>query len=350
MAQKDVYQACPICGEIYLKDSNPLESFPGFRNECKRCGLYDIDRVFVDLEDKPWSNVSHLISAWVRRENNVGITPVIIKGADIKDISNPEWWERQFRYMGFPETTTEKLNALLLTFASMTKGNYLADVVPEPFVIASIAAKNIEEVFGLAQLLRDLGYLKQWGSTTHSVFTARGWLQVDDLQKLKVISQTAFVAMWFSENTEKYRGAVVAAVKHCGYRPIIVDQEEYSGFIMDQVISLLKQAKFVIADFTCRPEEVNNGVVKNGVRGGVYWESGMAYGLGKPLIHTCEDTSESKDRVHFDVDQYNTIYWNQNDLGTNIRPIEEANENPNFAEKLVARILTLVGKGGYISE
>ena len=76
----------------------------------------------------------------------------------------------------------------------------------------------------------------------------------------------------------------------------------------------------------------------------------MAYGLGKPLIHTCEDTPESKERIHFDVDQYNTIYWHQDDVSAHIRPIDEANKNPTFAEKLVARILALVGQGSYKTE
>lgn len=156
--------------------------------------------------------------------------------------------------------------------------------------------------------------------------------------------------MWFSEVTSEYRNAVIAAVEFCGYKPIIVDQEQYSDFIMNQVITFIRQAKFVIADFTCLPEATLDGKVKNGVRGGVYWESGMAYGLGKPLIHTCEDSTESKDRIHFDVDQYNTLYWEQEELSTDIRPMDEPHENPVFAEKLVARILALVGKGSYKPE
>ena len=183
MSQELVNQPCPICGENYLISSKSLESFPGFRNNCERCGTYDIDQVLVGLKDKPWLNVRHLVSAWVSRENKAGITPNIGKSATLEDISNPEWWKNKFRYMGFPETTAEKLNALLLALASMTKGDYLANIMPEPSTIAIIAAKNKEEVFGLAQLLRDLGYLKQYGSTPRSIFTARGWLQVDELRK-----------------------------------------------------------------------------------------------------------------------------------------------------------------------
>jgi nucleoside 2-deoxyribosyltransferase len=338
MSQGYLNSPCPICDENYIKTADPN----GLMSEidCARCGKYKIGRRLLD--DRPWYDVRHLVSAWVRRENKNGITPIVGKGASIPEASDPEWWEKQFRSMGFPETTNEKLDALLLAYAEELSGSYGKTIEIDPALISAIAAKNIDEIRGLTDLLVEMKYLSEkensFGGAAR-IISAQGWLRVDEMRKVYVSSNAAFIAMWFSEHTRKYREVVTAAVEYCGFRPIIVDQEEYSGFIMDQVISLLKQAKFVIADFTCRREEVNNGEVKNGVRGGVYWESGMAYGLGKPLIHTCEDNPESRERIHFDVDQYNTIYWNQNDLGTNIRPIEEANINPIFAEKLVARII-----------
>jgi nucleoside 2-deoxyribosyltransferase len=352
MSQETANKFCPVCGESYLKNSRSLESFPGLRNECERCGTYKIDNALIFSNDPPWAKVRHLVSAWVRRENNAGMTPIVFKGADIKDISNSEWWEKQFRSMGFPETTNEKLDALLLAYAESVSGNYQERVkIDRPELISIVAAKNIDEIKGLTDLLEQMGRLKKvekaFGALTIS---AEGWLKIDEFRKANIASNTAFIAMWFSEQTRKYREAVIAALEHCGYRPIVIDQEQYSGFIMDQVVSLLRQARFVIADFTCRAEKAIDGGVIDGVRGGVYWESGMAYGLGKPLIHTCEDNPESKARIHFDVDQYNTIFWQQDNLNTDIRPIEETNKNSTFAEMLVARILALVGQGNYKAE
>ncbi|GAI27661.1 unnamed protein product [marine sediment metagenome] len=57
------------------------------------------------------------------------------------------------------------------------------------------------------------------------------------------------------------------------------------------------------------PEEDNKTKVTGGVRGGVYWEAGMAYGMGKTVIQTCIATEESKRRIHFDLNQYRTIFW-----------------------------------------
>jgi hypothetical protein len=74
----------------------------------------------------------------------------------------------------------------------------------------------------------------------------------------------------------------------------------------------------------------------------------MAYGLNKPVIHTCEDSEEAKIRRHFDIDQYNTIFWKPEEVSTNIRDLSERIDAPTFTEKLAQRILRIVGKGGYI--
>lgn len=281
--------------------------------------------------------------AWVRQENNVGIEPIL---GDV--IKEPDW-QNQFKHMGFPETTIDKLNALLSAYADSTKGDYLARIPSDNlYLITKIAAKNTNEIQGLAHLLEEMGYLekdeKAYGERRIS---ARGWLHVDELHRSTVNTNSAFIAMWFHETTEKYREAVIAAIKHCDYKPVILDQEEYNGFIMEQAVSQIKQARFVVADFTCKPEFVEGNKVKAGVRGGVYWEAGMAYGLNKPVIHTCEDNEDAKNRRHFDIDQYNTIFWKPDELNTNIRNLSEKIDNPTFAEKLANRILWVVGRGSY---
>ena len=218
-------------------------------------------------------------------------------------------------------------------------------------LVAKIAARNIDEIEGLNRLLIEMGYLKRVGNYGVLLISAKGWLRAEELRNISSSSNSAFIAMWFNKDvTKDYRKAVEAAVNYCGYKPVIIDQEQYNGFVMDQVTFLIRQARFVIADFTSRAEIDENGKIKNGVRGGVYWEAGMAYGLGKPVIHTCEDNEEAKARIHFDVDQYNTICWKRDDLGTEIRSLEGTVPNPNFAETLAIRILETVGRGRNQSE
>jgi hypothetical protein len=315
--------------------------------DCKRCGRFRLDIHFMPNNFPGlFDDVRHLVSAWIRRQNKMGLVPLV--GED-KNAYREEWLA-EFRQMGFPESTGDKLNALLLAYADAAKGDYKYAVSPnQPQLIAEVAAKSQDEIEGLSELLHQLGYLSSFAEFRGGPsITASGWLRVEDLRRTVNAGDSAFIAMWFDATTEAYRDAAAAAVDHCHYRPVIVDQEEFSGFIMDQVTSLIREARFLIADFTCRPEsQQETSTVTGGVRGGVYWESGMAYGMGKPVIHTCEDSIASRSRIHFDIDQYKTIFWTPGELSQGIRDLRDINGNPNFTERLVARILKTVGEGTY---
>jgi hypothetical protein len=178
--------------------------------------------------------------------------------------------------------------------------------------------------------------------------SAQGWLHIDELRKTNAASNTAFVAMWFDDVTKKYRESVIAAIHYCKFESIIIDQKEFNDFIMNQVVSSIRRSRFLIADYTSRPEIIEkDGKVRNGVRGGVYWEAGMAYGLGIPVIITCESSKESLNRIHFDIGQYKRIEWKENELSTEIRPLDQSMPNPNFAEKLAMHIRATIGQGSY---
>lgn len=354
MSQNNEILQCYVCGDPYVKKSYQLETGL-FYVECERCGLYLIGQPLRSLSDdqKGWFPVRHLVSAWIRRENKAGVTPIIGAGADQAEVSSPDWWRNQYKRMGFPEATNEKLNALLLAYADNARGDFQALLSSIKLqLIAETAVKNLSEIQGLTKILEELGFLEIMSETPgggiRCKISGKGWLYIDELKKETKANDSAFIAMWFHDTTKDYRNAVIAAVEDCGYKAIILDQEEYNGFIMEQVVSQIKQAQFIVADFSCRPESIEeNGKVKGGVRGGVYWEAGLAYGLNKPVIHTCKDDEDSKNRRHFDIDQYNTIFWKPDDLNTKIRNLSEKIDNPTFAEKLANRILFVVGKGIY---
>lgn len=343
---------CPICYER-IAESFETQSGTLLLYKCQRCGEYYIDRILVGLNKSAWYDVRHLASAWVKRENKSGAIPVFGKNArGFADVDSSEWWSGQFSYLGLPETTSEKMNALLVAFGEHTKGNYNARFSLSLKFVPEIGAKNLEEIEGLTLFLLQAGYLNSVGSKDVGIYriSASGWLHIDELRRFTAKTNSAFVAMWFDSTTMKYREAVLAAISYCGYKPLIIDQQEYNDFIMNQVISSIKQSRFLVADFTSRPEIEKDGKVRSGVRGGVYWEAGMAYGLGMPVIHTCEDHKDSFNRIHFDVNQYNTIFWKPEELVVNIRPLDRSYPDPNFAEKLSARILATIGKGSYTPE
>jgi nucleoside 2-deoxyribosyltransferase len=347
MLQDTKKETCPICGDDYCISKITRDPILMVEIECERCGEFKIEIHYRQNRNRPWEEVRHLYSAWIRQRNKAGLVPSVGKDIDFVSFESSEWWRKRFANMGFPETINDKLDQLLLAYADDIQGDYQKLVIQQPHFIADIAAKNMGEIEWLTSTLEEQGFLKIVNNDYTLKISAKGWQKIDELRKATTLSNSAFVAMWFSDETTEYREAVIAAIGYCGYKPVIVDQQEYNDFIMDQVRSLIRQARFLVADFTSAAETIKDGKLKNGVRGGVYWEAGMAYGLDKPVIHTCKDDDDSKNRLHFDVSQYNTIFWKDDQLNTRIRSLDETRENPTFAEKLAARIMATIGKGTY---
>ena len=186
---------CPVCNEPRIEDVRDLQSLPITRYKCGRCGTFDMDRALAVPTTKPWAEVAHFVSAWVRRENKAGITPNIGKGVRREDISNPEWWKTQYGSMGFPTTTIDKLNKLLQVIAENIDSEYDRQFsLGLPHYISEVAAKNGHEVDGLMRILDELELIdKQFPKVT-----AKGWLRIDELKKVENTNDSAFIAMWFS--------------------------------------------------------------------------------------------------------------------------------------------------------
>lgn len=109
----------------------------------------------------------------------------------------------------------------------------------------------------------------------------------------------AFVAMWFDASmANAYELGIEAAIRECGYRPLRIDQKEHVNKVDDEIIAEIRRSRFVVADFTSKP---------NRPRGGVYFEAGFALALEKPVIWCCR--SDLIDQVHFDTRQFNHIVW-----------------------------------------
>jgi len=181
---------------------------------------------------------------------------------------------------------------------------------------------DYQGVRGWAQLMEDLGYI-QVGELTHDnpvpvTLAAGGWERLHELQNVNPDSPQGFVAMWFDDGmTELYDGVLSKAIEAAGYRPHRVDRREFAGRIDDEIVAQIRRSRFVVADFT-------------GHRGGVYWEAGLAEGLGLPVFFTCRE--DAANDLHFDVRQQNTIRWTEDGL-------EE------LGKRLQARIEAELGRG-----
>lgn len=129
-------------------------------------------------------------------------------------------------------------------------------------------------------------------------------------------SSVGFCAMWFSPEVHALWEEVISpAVTAAGYAPLRIDEQPHNGKIDDAIMAAIRAARFVVSDFT-------------GSRGGVYYEAGFAHGLGLPVIFMCREGDE----LHFDVRQYNCIFWKPDELA-------------EARERLKNRILATLGQG-----
>ena len=189
---------------------------------------------------------------------------------------------------------------------------------------ASCAAESKHEVRMLLQYLRELRYVTEpphTGSLRDLMLTAQGYQRIAELEMRGVDSKQVFVAMWFHDETKDLYDALVGAIEEAGYTPYRVDkpshedESTYEMKVCDRIEVEIRRSKLVVADFTHGAE---------GARGGVYYEAGLARGLGIPVIWTCREDM-FKDKLHFNTRQYPHIGWKQEEL-------------PQFKQQLLDRI------------
>lgn len=124
----------------------------------------------------------------------------------------------------------------------------------------------------------------------------------------KVFQTTVFIACAFGrvEIDELYSEIFEPACISLGYKVIRVDMTEPHQTITEKIMDGITEAACVIADLTfARPS--------------VYFEVGYAVGLGIPLLITCRQDhfrgTKDDQKIHFDLEQYKTSFWNKNGSG-----------------------------------
>ncbi len=133
-----------------------------------------------------------------------------------------------------------------------------------------------------------------------------------------------FIAIRFGEKDTDIIYDKIATIVHdeFGFKPRRIDRIEHIENINQKIIAEMNEADIAVADLTyARPS--------------VYYEAGYTH-RKIPVIYTCrKDHLRNKvdhQRVHFDVDRFNIIYWN----GPNDETFE-----PNFESRLQSVITNM---------
>ena len=178
------------------------------------------------------------------------------------------------------------------------------DPVHPQRLMAWMGVETFKEGLAIIGMLRDEGYLT-W-SATRVELTAKGFAALEALEG-GADTRQAFVAMWFDdEMREIWRNGFAPAIRDAGYDPFRIDGLQHNGKIDDAIVAEIKRSRFLIADFTCGGIETDTGFQPN-PRGGVYYEAGLAHGLGMEVIFTCR--ADRMNWLHFDTRQFAHIVW-----------------------------------------
>ena len=290
--------------------------------DCPQCGQFTISRsAAVDLrgedDSKRWK-----ISAWINE-----FVPPVITSTDIELAlasavpSLHHRVDRMLRWiaMAFPPGVQFSMSDLGGGSFWEHSANERVDSSDESHSSSHLTAvgwnKTIEETWFMVTevLCHEMGLLVSQNNHEYQV-SPKGLLYLEG--RRESVSTIGFCAMWFSpEVLPLWTQVIEPATRAAGYEPLRIDSKQHNGKIDDEIMASIRASRFVVSDFT-------------GNRGGVYYEAGFAHGLGLPVIFMCREGDE----LHFDIRQYNCIFWKPENL-------EEARS------QLKNRILATLGQG-----
>jgi len=272
---------CCVCAER-LSAVTPIDYARNFRISCPRCGEFIIAKIKLDRIKGLSRHQLSSLSGTIRHRYDNGEIIYLTKDEEINSLIDSP-----------PPTITERSRILLKEACDLTSSYGDLVKLTAPHIISRTYSKDYSDILMLLNLLASSGLIESATYDGDIKVTAIGF---SENEKAPIqLSTTAFVAMWFSADlTDVYEGGFAKGIADSGYTPLRIDKVDHNGKIDDEIIVKIRNAKFIVADFT-------------GHRGGVYFEAGYAMGLNKPVIFTCRE-DHLKD-LHFDVRQFNTLTW-----------------------------------------
>ncbi len=328
---------CPICNSP-TNYNKPDGSRDAFLIDCFRCGNFSITGSAKAFCYKPFGSPLQIanVSGWIREHQKELFSDDLEKLMQFRTPNVAEKAIKLLKYLSkrYPIAGAEimiDLGAADSLLTLIREDNFsidLDDTSTEnarkflPLFSASWTQNSKELSFILYDYLyRGQKYLHfEENNKKLAKITPDGWVFLQSLRTSNPESQTAFIAMSLAPELDYlFDDFIDKAILNSGYQPIRIDKHEHANRIDDEIIALIRQSKFVVADFT-------------GQRGGVYFESGFALGLGLPVIWLCKRDDE--DNLHFDTNHYNFIFW-------------EKGKESQLQESLQRRIEAVITKGNY---
>ena len=293
---------CPLCGwDAELARAGGRDAF---QVDCPRCGRFIVSGTLMSSgfqgDDRA---LLPYLSAHTRQANEQGA---------VVELRTDSWRDYARSHQGTP--VSQKLLAILEHIARRSRwpGDRVELYYEKSAPLFDAVSEN--EVGFLVDHLLSRKQLQHGGDLAGGkqvVVTPEGWARLEP-PAAGGIPGRCFVAMSFHPSLAvAYTDGIQPAVTESGFTPVRIDLVEHNEKICDKILVEIRLAQFVVADFTLH-------------RAGVYFESGFAMGLGRPVIWTCR--KDQLGEAHFDTRQHNHIEWEtpaelRKKLGDRIRAI-----------------------------
>ena len=281
---------CPLEAEI--EERPPvLVDFGRFEKEylikCKRCGKYRVSDALRFTPVIP-QELKQYLSAAARQASEAG-SPILLREGNLPGLAAPH------RRVSVSQKVEKVLRFIAVKCEHPGVIGFLHD---EDFPVADCSGwpefnQYLEHLDAeqLIMIFRD----EQGNRTDGYAPTIKGWQVVEPTLPVDSIPGRCFVAMSFHPSLDSaYEVGIKPAILECGFKPICMKEITTNEGITDRIMSEIRLAQFVVADFT-------------GQRGGVYFEAGFARGLGRDVIWACR--KDESELVHFDIKHLGRILW-----------------------------------------
>jgi hypothetical protein len=273
-------QQCPLCGWDAKRALVP--SRDAFEVDCPRCGRFIVNGLLMSSAVPELdTGLLPYLSAHTRQAN--------VQGA-VVELTTDNWQDYARSHQGTP--VSQKLLAILEHIAKRSRwpGDRV-ELFYENSAPLFDAVSEDEVGFLVDHLLsrKQLHHTDNLVGGKEVVVTPEGWARLEPPAGGGIPGR-CFVAMSFHESLDSaYADGIQPAVTECGFTSVRIDLVEHNEKICDKILAEIHLAQFVVADFTLH-------------RAGVYFESGFAMGLGRPVIWTCRKDQLAE--AHFDTRQY----------------------------------------------
>ncbi len=300
-------QPCPIC-----KTPNANHSGAGASTSeihCLRCGRFLIQTLAETrlLNSPPPFPPPHLLSGLCRNTwDMLGEKPLIT----VDMFQSWAHLEKTAKIL-VPRDTDLPAKCDYLLKYMRRRSKVLADTVgfsPAELAVGFCANKK-ELLFCLSYLCakglveEDSGNQKAKGPANAGLeyrLTPAGWLALE--ASPESAEPLAAVALCLeNDNETAWTQGFSAAVHKAGYKAVRIDSREHANRINDEMIVGVRNARIMVADLT-------------GQSPLVYFQAGLAAGLGKPVFWTCEERAAQEKKSLLETRQHLVTAWSNDKL------------------------------------